>query len=228
MRRNHLLATAALLAGAALGLAAATAAPGDDALDAKVRSFLDRMSGRWHDMNVPETDGRLLHDIVLKNGYRRALEIGTSTGHSGVWIAWALARTGGRLVTIEIDPDRRAAAVGNFRQAGLDGLIESRLGDAHEVVRELSGPFDFVFIDAEKEGYRDYAEAVIPKLAPGGCIAAHNVHASRGWRRGGAGDYYDAMAARPDFRTEVLSESRSGLAVSYKTGPARDGSGPVR
>ena len=66
--------------------------------------------GAWRDLNVPESDGRVLHDLVLKHKYTRALEIGTSTGHSGVWIAWALAQTGGKLVTVEINFSAQSAS----------------------------------------------------------------------------------------------------------------------
>ncbi len=208
------LTTAFLLVGSAIALSQT----GDDALDRRVEAFLRKMAYAWRDMNVPETDGRLLHDLVVKNGYRRALEIGTSTGHSGVWIAWALAKTGGHLVTVDIDADRHREAVANFREAGLSEFVDARLADAHEIVRALDGPFDFVFIDADKEGYVDYAEAVIPKLLPGGCIAAHNVGAPRSGRRygGGTGAYYDFMTKRTDFETTILPASRSGLAASFK------------
>jgi caffeoyl-CoA O-methyltransferase len=75
-------------------------------LDAKVISFLKDHSNQWHDMNVPDIDGKILYNWILKNNYRKALEIGTSTGRSGIWIAWALSKTGGKLVTIEIDESR--------------------------------------------------------------------------------------------------------------------------
>ncbi|HOF21033.1 MAG TPA: class I SAM-dependent methyltransferase, partial [Bacteroidales bacterium] len=117
----------------------------DPALDEKVRKFLSENSRRWYDMNVPEVDGRLLYDIIIKNGYRSALEIGTSTGHSGIWIAWALSKTGGRLITIDIDEGRHRRALENFRKAGLDRYIDARLADAHVLVKELKGSFDFVF-----------------------------------------------------------------------------------
>ena len=96
-------------------------------LDRKVQAFLDRHAGTWRDLNVPEADGRTLYDLVLKNKYTRALEIGTSTGHSGIWIAWALSKTGGKLITIDIDKARHLEAVVNFREAGLDAFIDARL-----------------------------------------------------------------------------------------------------
>jgi len=187
-------------------------------LDSRVQAFLDKMGYRWRDMNVPETDGELLYDIVLRNKYKRALEIGTSTGRSGIYIAWALSKTGGKLTTIEIDPDRHEEALANFREAGLSEYIDARLADAHELVPELAGPFDFVFIDADKEWYTNYVKAIIPKLEAGGCIAAHNVYERRGgWGGyGGTGDYFDYMKSLPEFETQILTESRGGISVSYK------------
>src|SRR6266446_1569627 len=92
---------------------AAGSAPGD--LDAQVRAFLDRARGDWHDMNVPYEDGQALHDLIVKKGFTRGLEIGTSTGHSGIWIAWAMSKTGGKLVTIEIDERRHRTASKFFK-----------------------------------------------------------------------------------------------------------------
>lgn len=189
----------------------------DQSLDAKIKTFLESHRYRWRDMNVPEVDGQILYDIIIKNGYTRALEIGTSTGRSGIYIAWALSKTGGRLTTIEIDEDRHSEAVSYFKELGLDTYIDARLADAHELVPELEGPWDFVFIDADKGWYTNYAKAVIPKLEPGGCIAAHNVYQSRGrYGRYGTGDYYAFMEEQEEFENTILRESRNGLSVSYK------------
>ena len=128
----------------------------DQSLDQQVQSFLDKNSRKWRDMNVPESDGKTLYDIILKNNYTKALEIGTSTGHSGVWIAWALSKTGGKLITIDISESRHREAVDNFKEAGLSDYIDARLADAHELVKELDGPFDFVFSDADKAWYKNY------------------------------------------------------------------------
>jgi predicted O-methyltransferase YrrM len=192
------------------GQSAATA----NGLEARVKAFLDAHRGDWRDMNVPESDGQLLHDLVVKGGYRRALEIGTSTGRSGVWIALALSKTGGKLTTIDIDEERHREALRNFQEAGVSGFIDARLADAHDLVPKLAGPFDFVFIDADKEWYTNYVKAVIPKLAIGGCIAAHNVYQRRGWRGGGmTGDYYEYVSGLPFLDTTV---TQGGVAISYK------------
>jgi predicted O-methyltransferase YrrM len=116
-----------------------------------------------------------LHEFVVKRGVRRLLEVGTSTGHSAIWLAWAAAKTGGRLVTIEIDRERHAEALRNFKAAGVDAFIDARLADAHTLVRELPGPWDFVFQDADKEWYAQYWRDLKDKIAPGGCYVADNV-----------------------------------------------------
>jgi len=190
------------------------------AIDAKVKAFLDKTRYSWADMNVPESDGKLLYDVILKNNFKKALELGTSTGHSGIWIAWALSKTGGKLITVEIDEERHHQAVENFREAGLSEYVDARLADAHPLVNELPGPFDFVFIDADKDWYTNYARALIPKLEAGGCIAAHNVSEPRagrwgGYGRGGGSGYYEYMKSLSEFETSMLA-ARSSLAVSYK------------
>lgn len=191
----------------------------EEALDRKVQIFLAKTEYRWHDMNVPERDGELLYQIVIDHQYKRALEIGTSTGRSAIYIAWALSKTGGKLITIEIDEERHHEALANIREAGLSDYTDARLADAHQLVEELQGPFDFIFIDADKGWYTNYAKALIPKLQPGGCIAAHNVYEERsGWRRydGGTEGYFEYMKSLPEFESRILSESRGGLSVSYK------------
>ena len=145
------------------------------ALDEKVKKFLSDHSRQWYDMNVPSVDGQLLYDLIIKGNYKSALEIGTSTGHSGIWIAWALSKTGGKLITIDIDEGRHKTAVENFKQAGLSDYIDARLTDAHALVKTLKGPFDFVFSDADKDWYKNYFIDVDPKLIVGGCFTAHNI-----------------------------------------------------
>jgi predicted O-methyltransferase YrrM len=214
MKRLVAAVIVAMACGLVLFAAGGQSGPGAGDLDARVRAFFEQHRYDWHDMNVPESDGQLLHDLVVKGGYKRALEIGTSTGRSGIWIALALSKTGGRLTTIDIDQGRYNQAVRNFQEAGVGPLIDARLADAHDLVPKLDGPFDFVFVDADKEWYTNYAKAVIPKLAIGGCLAAHNVYQRRGWGSGGmTGDYYQYVTSLPFMETSVTS---GGVAISYK------------
>jgi len=189
-------------------------------LDKKVNAFFKRHRRSWRDMNVPEKDGKILYDLIVKNSYRSALEIGTSTGHSAIWIAWGLSKTGGKLVTVEIDEYRYREALANFKEAGLSEVIDARLADAHTLVPKLEGPFDFVFIDADKHWYTNYARAVVPKLKSGGCIAAHNIEEGRGRGGGYQTEYLEYMRSLPEFETSVSRESDAGLAVSTKQAPS--------
>ena len=110
----------------------------NSALDEKVKKFLSDHSRQWYDMNVPSVDGQLIYDLIIEGNYKSALEIGTSTGHSGIWTAWALSKTGGKLITIDIDERRHKTAVENFKQAGLSEFIDARLADAHSLVKVIS------------------------------------------------------------------------------------------
>ena len=189
----------------------------NQSLDERVKNFLESHKYQWRDMNVPEADGKILYDLVLKNNYKKAVEIGTSTGHSAIWIAWALSKTGGKLITIEINESRYNQALENFEEAGLSEYIDARLADAHELVPKLKGPFDFVFCDADKWWYKNYLIAVLPKLEVGGCFTAHNVSARRGWRRGGGiGEFLDYLESLPNMETTIDHSSWSGISISYK------------
>jgi len=185
----------------------------DQQLDNKVRSFLDSHRRSWRDMNVSETDGKILYDLIIKNNYKSALEIGTSTGHSGIWIAWALSKTGGKLITIEIDEGRYREALSHFEEAGLSDHIDARLADAHELVPKLEGPFDFVFTDADKGWYKNYLIAVLPKLQVGGCFTAHNVS---GRRQYGIREFLDYLEGLTNMDTTIDRSSWSGISISYK------------
>ena len=185
----------------------------NQSLDERVRDFLDSHRYSWREMNVSESDGKILYDLIIKNKYKKALEIGTSTGHSAIWIAWALSKTGGKLITIEINERRYRQALANFEEAGLSDYIDARLADAHELVPQLEGPFDFVFCDADKGWYKNYLIAVLPKLEVGGCFTAHNVAGRPQW---GIGEFLDHLYSLPNMETTIDRSSWSGISISYK------------
>jgi caffeoyl-CoA O-methyltransferase len=205
-------------------------------LDERVKTYLDSHLRQWHDANVPYVDGKLLYDIIVSNNYKNALEIGTSTGHSGIWIAWALSKTGGKLITIEIDEGRYKQALQHFKEAGLSEYIDARLADAHALVKQLKGPFDFVFSDADKGWYKNYFIDVDPKLEVGGCFTAHNISdrsyaGSAGYGRptaprgrggrggfgaqGGQVEFLEYVKSLPNYETTVNSQG-GGVSISYK------------
>jgi predicted O-methyltransferase YrrM len=190
-------------------------AGGQQTPDERVKDFLEEQKSRWRDMNIPMRDGELLYDLIIENNYTSALEIGTSTGHSAIWIAWALSKTGGKLITIEIDEKRYQQALENFKEAGLAEYIDARLADAHQLVKELEGPFDFVFSDADKDWYKQYFIDIAPKMTGGGCFTAHNIGGRISHRRG-IQEFVDYIQGRPDFETTIEKTRSSGISISYK------------
>ena len=181
-------------------------------IDKQVRAFLSDKKNDWRYWNIPYQDGQVLYDLIIKNKYTSGLEIGTSTGHSTIWMAWAMSKTGGKVVTIEIDEGRHKTAVENIRKAGLSEFVEAHLADAHKLVKEIQGPFDFVFSDADKGWYTQYFKDVDPKLKVGGCFTAHNVSNTYG----GAGEFVKYVQKLPNYTTTINHASSSGISISYK------------
>jgi predicted O-methyltransferase YrrM len=194
------------------GAVAAQNSAASAALDARIEKFLNDRRSDWHDWNVPYQDGKVIHDLIVRNHYTRALEIGTSSGHSAIWIAWALSKTGGKLITIEIDAKLHQKALQNFRAAGVEAFIDARRADAHQLVNELGGPFDFVFLDADKEWYTQYFKDADPKLVKGGCFTAHNANNAYA----GIKEFLDYVLSRTDYRTSIDRSSSSGISISCK------------
>ena len=179
--------------------------------DEQVLPMLRHLPYRHGGMNVPAEDGRLLYDIIVLNGYKRGLEIGTSNGYSALWLGMAFKKTGGNLITLEIEPKRAREAQENFEHAGLDEIIDSRINDALREIPALEGKFDFVFIDAWKPDYIKYLELILPKMKIGGVITAHNV-SSQG---GSMGDFLDEIQRNPKLTTTIDRSSRAGVSISY-------------
>ena len=194
---------------AALSPAAAQAP--SEALDARVEAFLKKHKGGWHDLNVPYEDGKTLHDIVVNHKYTSALEIGTSTGHSTIWLAWAMSKTGGKVITLELNEERHKEALKNIEEAGLSKYVDARLGNAHDLVRQLPGPFDFVFSDADKDWYKQYFIDLDTKLKSGGCYTTHNVTDGQA-----SEDYLNYVKNHAHYKTTIDRSSRAGVMISYK------------
>ena len=165
-RRSALAASLAVGTVAALSSASAHAQRHDPASsgrrsatppeESRALAVLDEIHRTQRYLSVPEADGRLLRMLVESTGAKHVVEIGTSTGYSGLWLLIALMKTGGRLTTYEIDRGRHEAARANYDRAGMLKLATLVLGDAHAEVAKLKEAVDLVFIDADKEGYLDY------------------------------------------------------------------------
>jgi caffeoyl-CoA O-methyltransferase len=181
------------------------------ALDAKVEQFLKDHKRDWHDLNVPYEDGQTLHEIIIKNKYTSALEIGTSTGHSTIWLAWAMSKTGGKVITIEINERRHKEALKNIAEAGLSNYVDARLGNAHDLVKQLPGYFDFAFSDADKDWYKQYFIDIDTKFKVGGCFTTHNVTDGLADE-----DFLNFVKSHPKYKTTIDRTSRAGIMISYK------------
>ena len=161
-------------------------------------------------MNVPEIDGRLLRLLAEATGAGHVVEIGTSNGYSGIWQCLALKSTSGKLTTFEIDERRASLARQNFKTAGVEDIVTLVFGDAHEKVGDLEDPIDIIFLDADKEGYIDYLNKLLPKLRPGGLIVAHNINPGQADPK-----YVEAVTTNPDLETLILNHS-GGVSISLK------------
>jgi len=118
--------------------------------------------------------GKILEILVKISGAKNIVEIGTYTGYASIFLARGLAATG-KLTTIDINEELEEMVQDFFNQSGLEDKIDYRIGDALEVIPTLSGPFDFVFIDADKRNYVNYYDLVVDKMKPGGLILADNI-----------------------------------------------------
>jgi len=174
----------------------------------KLLGILDEMraSGRVY-LEVPPTDGRMLRLLAEAIDAKSVVEIGTSTGYSSLWLALALQKTGGKLTTFEIDGGRAGQARKHFQQAGVENIITVVEGDAHKNVEKLKGPIDLVFIDADKEGYVDYLNKLLPLVRPGGLILGHNVNM--------VPKYVKVVTATPSLETLFYMEG-AGLSITLK------------
>jgi caffeoyl-CoA O-methyltransferase len=180
------------------------------AAEERVLKVLDEMrrTGSTY-LSVPPEDGRILRLLTEAAGAKNVVEIGTSTGYSGLWFSLALQGTKGRLTTFEIDPGRAAAARKHFDQAGVADRVTVIVGDAHETVTALKQPIDVVFLDADKEGYVDYLKKLLPLVRPGGLLLAHNVGMA------GVDAYVREVTGDPALDT-VFYMQGGGLAITVK------------
>jgi caffeoyl-CoA O-methyltransferase len=155
------------------------------------------------EITVKPEEGAFLQFLAALSGAQNALEIGTLGGYSGTWIARAMLDEG-RLISLELEETHAQVAREHFELAGLADKVEVRVGNAHDLLSTLvsEGPFDFVFIDADKEGYLVYLEWALENLVPGGVVAAHNAFRH--------GDVVDD--ANQEERTRVMRDFNQRLA----------------
>jgi len=166
-------------------------------------------------LNTTPGDAAFLRLMVELRQAKRGVEVGTATGYGAMLMGLGFERTGGQLITIEIDPAMAAAARKNFQAMQLEKTVTLIEGDALKVLPQLEGEFDFVFIDAVKSDYLKYFRAIEPKLKPGALIIADNAIQSAKAMR----DYLEAVQNDPKYRTVIIrasDEKNDGMAVTLK------------
>jgi caffeoyl-CoA O-methyltransferase len=190
------------------GFRSATSSLAKTEVEKKILAVIDEVE-KTHQtyLSVPAQDGKALRLFSEVVGAKNVVEIGTSTGYSGLWFSLALQKTGGNLMTFEIDHGRASMAREHFKQAGVEKLVTVVEGDAHAQVAQVKAPIDLAFIDADKEGYIDYLNKILPLVRPGGLILAHNVEM--------VPEYVKAVTTNADLETIFYMEG-NGLAVTLK------------
>ena len=186
----------------------------DIAMDKVTADVLAELEKTQKDFwNVPRKTGVLMNSFIKMMNVQNALEIGTSNGYSGLWLAKALKQTGGKLTTIEFYEKRQSIAKENFKICGVDVVVRPIQGSACEVLASFdeNEKFDFVFIDACKREYVKYFEMIKPHLTPKALIVADNIisHAEK------VQDFIDAVDADDEFQYEIL-EVPGGILVAYR------------
>src|SRR5213083_2178918 len=160
-------------------------------------------------LSVSEEDGRFMRVLVMANGSKHALEIGSAYGYAAIWIGLGLRQTGGHLTTIEYDAARAKAAAGNIARAGLADIVTVVSGDAFKEIPKVSGTFDFVFLDAWKPDYRKFFDLVFPRLTPRGLFLAHNVVNKQSEMK----DFLAGITDSPSRLTSIVKPGSEGMSV---------------
>ena len=182
--------------------------------EARILNVLEEMLNDQYSamLSVPPEDGKVLRLLAEATGAKHIVEVGTSNGYASIWFCLALRTTGGKLTTFEIDAKRTALARENFKKAGVDKLVTIIVGDAHENVKMLREPIDIVFIDADKDGYLDYLNKLLPLVRPGGLIIAHNTTDVASQMQ----DYLEAVTTNPELETIFLHRQTTGIGITLK------------
>ena len=161
---------------------------------------------------ISEEDGRFLRVLIATRGAKSILEIGAASGYSGIWLGLGARETGGKVVSIEYDPQRAKEAAQNITRAGLTDVVRVVHGDAFKEIPKLQGTFDFVFLDAWKPDYEKFFEMVFPRLTPGGLFTAHNVIN----KKNDMAPFLKTIQTHPQLFTSIVSPGSEGMSVSVK------------
>ena len=151
----------------------------------------------------PET-ASFLNLLIRTMGAKHIVEVGTSIGYTALWLGEAARATGGHVIGMEAIDTKHKQALDHLHRAGLSDVVEVRFGDAKQIVHELTGPIDLAFVDAWKDDYIAYFDALLPKLRVGGCIVADNITYPSTFQEE-MRRYQAHVRAQPNVRSTLLS-----------------------
>jgi predicted O-methyltransferase YrrM len=161
---------------------------------------------------VSEEDGRFLRVLIATRGAKSILEIGAASGYSGIWLGLGARETGGKVVSIEFDPQRAKEAAQNITRAGLTDVVRVVHGDAFKEIPRLQGTFDFVFLDAWKPDYQKFFDMVFPRMTAGAVFTAHNVIN----KKNDMEPFLKTITTHPQLFTSIVSPGSEGMSISVK------------
>lgn len=192
-------------------------------MDERLRAFLNQLAqeGLENDaratersrmmLNLEPASAQLVSILVRASGVTRALEVGTSNAYSTIWLAWSLQPAGGRIISVDRNPDKHALARENLRRAGFLDMVGLRTGDATEVARGLAGPFDLVFLDADRRKFPEVMGVLLPKIAKRALVIADNVlsHPEE------VAEYLKLISSLSDFQHTTVPVGK-GLSIAFR------------
>lgn len=193
-------------------------------MHSNLRAFLKQLAeyGRVHDAQEPQHSRKMLNleadtaelvsILAQSSRAQQALEIGTSNGYSTIWLAASIGPSGGRVTSIERSHEKQTMARENLLKVGLLEYLDLRLGDATEVIRTLSGPFDFVFFDADRTSAPDQLTLLLPKLSPRALVLADNALSHPDQIAG----YITMVNSLGNFQHVIVPVGK-GLSVAFST-----------
>src|SRR6476661_981410 len=208
----RLLAVCASLVLLVTSVAAQTARP-SGAMTPEIQRILTAIKAADKGLlAISEEDGRFLRVLAATRGAKSILEIGAASGYSGIWLGLGARETGGKVVSIEYDPQRAKEAAENIQKAGLTDVVRVIHGDAFKEIPKLQGTFDFVFLDAWKPDYQKFFDMVFPRMTPGAVFTAHNVVN----KKTDMEPFLKTIQTHPRLFTSIVSPGSEGMSVSVK------------
>jgi len=196
-----------------LSIASVHAQHSSSALDPQIEAVLKSIKAvDKGELAVSEEDGRFLRVMVATRGAKSILEIGGASGYSAIWLGLGARETGGRVVSIEYDPQRAREEAANIAKAGLTDVVRAVHGDAFAEIPKLQGSFDLVFLDAWKPDYKKFFDMVFPRMSAGGVFLAHNVINKKSEME----PFLTTIRTHPSLFTAIVSPGSEGMSVSVR------------